>query len=101
MSVRELPRVEVMARVAKSDLALVDAATLLGLSYRQTKRVWRTYQRKGAAGLQHGSTGRRSNRAAPRAERRAPGLIRQKYGGDEMTRFGPTLASEHLGEEDA
>ena len=30
MSVRELQRVEVMARVAKGGLALVDAATLLG-----------------------------------------------------------------------
>jgi transposase len=101
MSVRELQRVEVMARVAQGDLALVDAATLLGLSYRQTKRVWRRYRRKGAGALQHGSTGRRSNRAAPRAvRRRALGLIRKKYGGDESTRFGPTLAAEHLAEED-
>ena len=33
MSVRELQRVEVMARMAKEDLRLLDAATLLGLSY--------------------------------------------------------------------
>ena len=101
MSVRELQRVEVMARLAKGDLALVDAATMLGLSYRQTKRVWRRYRRKGAAALQHGSTGQRSNRATPReVRRRTLALIRQKYGGDEMTRFGPTLAAEHLAEED-
>jgi transposase len=101
MSVRELQRVEVMARVAKGDLALVDAATVLGLSYRQTKRVWRAYRRKGATALQHGNTGRRSNRAAPRAvRRRVVALIRKKYGGDALTRFGPTLAAEHLAEED-
>jgi transposase len=101
MSVRELQRVEVMARVAKGDLALVDAATILRLSYRQTKRVWRRYRRTGAAGLQHRSTGSRSNRAAPRAvRRRALALIRKKYGGDATTRFGPTLAAEHLAEED-
>ena len=101
MSVRELQRVEVMARVAKEDLALVDAATLLGLSYRQTKRVWRAYRRKGAAALQHGSAGRRSNRATPPAlRRRIVGLIRKKYSGDTATRFGPTLAAEHLAEED-
>lgn len=102
MSVRELQRVEVMARVAKGDLAIVDAAAILGLSYRQTKRVWRTYRRKGAAGLQHGSADRRSNRAiAPTLRRRALALVRKKYGGDETTRFGPTLAAEHLAEEDA
>jgi transposase len=102
MSVRELRRVEVMARVAKGDLAIVDAATILGLSYRQTKRVWRRYRRKGATGLQHRSAGRRSNRAiAPVIRRRALALIRKKYGGDETTRFGPTLAAEHLAEEDA
>jgi hypothetical protein len=39
MSVRELQRVGVMARVSKGDLGLVDAAALLGLSYRQTKRA--------------------------------------------------------------
>ena len=102
MSVRELQRVEVMARVAKGDLAIVDAATLLGLSYRQTKRVWRRYRRQGATGLQHRSAGRGSNRAiAPVIRRRALALIRKKYGGDEATRFGPTLAAEHLAEEDA
>jgi transposase len=102
MSVRELQRVEVMARVAKGDLAIVDAAAILGLSYRQAKRVWRKYRGKGAAGLQHGSAGRRSNRAiAPVLRRRALALIRKKYGGTEATRFGPTLAAEHLAEEDA
>jgi transposase len=101
MSVRELQRVEVMARVAKGDLAIVDAATILGLSYRQTKRVWRRYRRQGATGLQHRSAGRRSNRAsAPGIRRRALTLIRQKYGGNEATRFGPTLAAEHLAAED-
>jgi transposase len=101
MSVRELQRVEVMARVAKGGLALVDAATLLGLSYRQTKRIWRAYDRAGAAALQHQSTGRPSNRAVPRGvRRRALALIRKKYGGDITTRFGPTLAAEHLAEED-
>jgi transposase len=101
MSVRELQRVEVMARVAKGDLGLVDAATMLGLSYRQTKRVWRRYRCKGAKSLQHRGTGKRSNRAAAGAlRRRVLALIRQKYSGDVATRFGPTLAAEHLAEDD-
>jgi len=101
MSVRELQRVEVMARVSQGDLAVVDAAVLLGLSYRQTKRIWRAYRRKGARALQHQSAGRPSNRATPRAvRRRALALIGKKYGGDATSRFGPTLAAEHLAEED-
>ena len=39
MSRRELRRVEVMARVASNELKLVDAEKLLGLSYRQVKRL--------------------------------------------------------------
>jgi hypothetical protein len=47
MSRRELERVEVMGRVGSGDLGLQDAATMLGLSYRQTKRVWRRYRERG------------------------------------------------------
>ena len=39
MSRCELERVEVMGRVGSGDLLLQDAAAMLGLSYRQTKRV--------------------------------------------------------------
>jgi hypothetical protein len=63
MSRRELGRVEVMARVRSKQLRVVDAAVLLRLSYRQTKRLWKRYGEEGAAGLKHGSAGRRSNRA--------------------------------------
>ena len=41
MSSRELERVEVMGRVGSGDLKLSDAAVMLWLSYRQTKRLWR------------------------------------------------------------
>ena len=41
MSKRELRRVGVLARVASEELKLVDAATILSLSYRQVKRIWR------------------------------------------------------------
>ena len=45
MSSRELNRVEVMGRVRSGELRLNDAAVLLELSYRQTKRLWRRYRR--------------------------------------------------------
>jgi len=101
MSRRELERVEVMGRVKNGDLQLRDAAAMLGLSYRQTKRVWRRYREGGAEALKHGNAGRESNRGKPRQMReRVLRLIRKKYSGAEGERFGPTLAAEHLAEED-
>ena len=73
MSARELSRVEVLGRVKAGQLSLVSAATILDVSYRQVKR---RYRRDGAKGLRHASSG-------PVA-----------------TRFGPTLAAEHLAAED-
>jgi len=101
MSRRELERVEVMGRVAKEELKLMDAASMLQLSYRQVKRLWRRYRKKGSQGLQHGNVGRVSNRSKPaKFRRRVLSLIQQKYSGSEEERFGPTLAAEHLAEED-
>jgi hypothetical protein len=101
MSSRELNRVEVMGRVGSGDLKLKDAAVMLELSYRQTKRLWRRYRQVGSKGLKHGNAGRTSNRSKPlKLRRRVLNLIRKKYSGSEEERFGPTLASEHLAEED-
>jgi transposase len=101
MSRRELERVEVMSRVAQGDLGLQHAAEMLGLSYRQTKRVWRRYRECGGESLKHGNAGRESNRGKPRKlRRRVLSLIQRKYSGSEGERFGPTLAAEHLAEED-
>ena len=101
MSSRELERVEVMGRVAQRDLKLRDAAAVLGLSYRQAKRLWRRYREAGAEGLKHGNAGRESNRGpAKKVRRRVLHLIQKKYSGAEGKRFGPTLAAEHLAEED-
>src|ERR1700680_981381 len=101
MSTKELKRAGVLARVAAKGLTLRSAATLLAVSYRQAKRLYRRYRKKGAAGLRHGSAGRASNRAtAARVRKRALALVRKKYGGGIDERFGPTLAAEHLASED-
>jgi transposase len=74
---------------------------MLDLSYRQVKRVWRRYREAGGEGLKHGNAGRPSNRSKPAGfRRRVLSLIRQKYSGSAQERFGPTLAAEHLAEED-
>lgn len=101
MSVRELNRVEVLGRVKAGSLALVAAATLLGVSYRQAKRLWQRFKRGGARALRHRQVGRASNRGtSAKTRRRVLALIREKYSGDRATRFGPTLVAEHLASED-
>jgi len=101
MSERELQRAAILSRVAKAGWSLVEAAERMGVSYRQGKRLWKRYRRRGARGLVHGNAGRASNRAKPkRLRRRVLDLVRSKYGGEVGERFGPTLAAEHLAEED-
>lgn len=101
MSRKECIRGAVLARVAAGTMTLADAVPLLGVSYRQAKRLWRRYRGDGSAGLVHGNVGRRSNRALDAATRAAVvGLIRAHYGGTSAKgpgqRFGPTLVAEHL-----
>src|SRR6266478_3080482 len=84
MSCKELRRAGVMERVKSGELKLVNAAVMMGLSYRQTKRLAKRYREVGAKRLKHASAGRESNRRKPR----------------EGERFGPTLAAEHLASDD-
>jgi len=101
MSQEELRRVEVLARVCGGQLRVIDASRLLGVSYRQAKRLWKRYREEGPAGLKHRSAGRRSNRGyGLEFRRRVLRLVREKYGGAVGERFGPTLAAEHLASED-
>jgi len=87
--------------VKSKDLRVVDGAVLMRLSYRQTKRLWKRYREAGAAGLKHGSAGRRSHRAYPeKFRRRVLERVREKYGGPVGERLGPTLAAEHLASDD-
>ncbi|MEJ7761052.1 MAG: ISNCY family transposase, partial [Gemmatimonadaceae bacterium] len=101
MSGRELERGSVLERVQLGSIDLGAAASLLGLSYRQTRRVNARYKAHGGAGLVHRGAGRPSNRSHPSAEREmVMSLIRKHYGGKKERgpheRFGPTLVAEHL-----
>src|SRR5436189_4595230 len=95
MSEREVKRAGVMRRLESETLKLVEAAEVLGLSYRQTKRIYGRYCKNGSKGLVHGNTGKRSNQAKPaKFRRRVLALVKKHYGGEAGERFGPTLASE-------
>src|SRR5260370_28782867 len=101
MSTRDLRRGKGLGGVKSKTLRLTDAAKILELRYRTTKRLWKRYRGEGAKGLQHRSAGRGSNRAKPEEFRRKVlQLIGKKYSGTEQERFGPTLAAEHLADED-
>jgi len=96
MSVKERRRLEVRSRVKGGDFSLAKGAELLGISYRQMKRVWARYESAGDAGLVHRLRGRASNRLIqPLRKEQALELYRAKYGG-----YGPTLAAECLARDD-
>lgn len=96
MSTNDSMRIEVMARVAAGMLSLKQAAQLLGLSYRHAKRLSQRYQRGGSAGLAHGHTGHRSNRAKPDEVRElALAFVRERG----VDTFGPALAASELASE--
>jgi hypothetical protein len=62
LSDRELVRVEAFGRVGSGSLTLRRACELVGLSYRQGKRLWCRYRSLGTARLQYGLCRRGSNR---------------------------------------
>ena len=101
MSDREFTRAAVLRRVVAGEMTMLDATPLLGVSYRQAKRLLRRFRAQGRKGLVHRSTGRCSNRATPAAYREGiVDVIRTQYGGPAARgpgqRFGPTLVAEHL-----
>jgi hypothetical protein len=51
MSGNERERMKIMAGVAEEEVTLIAASGLMGVTYRQGKRIWRRYQDEGDAGL--------------------------------------------------
>ncbi len=104
MSEREAERASLLARVVAKRLTLGEAAELMGLCYRQARRLGARYRAGGARALVHRAVGRRSNRGHPAGLRaRILELVRTEYSGPAVPgpgqRFGPTLLSEHLASE--
>src|SRR5579871_1454757 len=95
MSAKERRRVGIMAEIKAKELTRGEAAAVLGLSYRQTKRVWRRYRAEGDAGLVHRLRGQAGQRRKS-AQLRAKILARYE---ERYPDFGPTLAAEYLAKE--
>ena len=96
MSRKERERMTVMVGVTQEELTLEQAAALMGVGYRQGKRIWKRYQADGDAGLVHRLRGKPSARRKP-PELRALALAR--YAEERYADFGPTLMAEHLAKE--
>src|SRR5260370_37546328 len=94
MSSKEMRRAGVLARVKSGELKLVNAAVMMGVSYRQSKRMAKRYREEGAKGLKHGSAGREANRRKPKKFReRVLRLGGKKDAGEHGEGIGPTLAA--------
>jgi len=93
MSRKERNRITIMAGVKAKELSQVQAAELMGLGYRQAKRVWRRYQDQGDAGLVHrlrGKPGLRCRPAVLKVE------VLKLCAEARYEDFGPTLLAEEL-----
>jgi transposase len=104
MSAREAERGAMLARVVAGSMRLRESAEVMGLSYRQAKRLLARYRAGGAVALRHRSVGRPSNRGHPASLRaRVLELAGTEYSGPARPgpgqRFGPTLLAEHLAAE--
>ncbi len=96
MSLRDLRRLKVVHKALDRQITQKLAASMLGLSERQLRRVVRSVREFGDGGIIHRGRGRPSNRRLPeRFKARVLKLCRKNY-----RDFGPTLASEKLFELD-
>jgi transposase len=96
MNRKERNRITIMAGVKAKELSQVQAAELLGLCYRQVKRVWRRYQDEGDAGLVHRLRGKPGLRRKPL---RLRAQVLARCAEERYADFGPTLLAEELEKE--
>src|SRR5271169_238388 len=96
LSQRERDRLKVLHEVQQKHLTQVAAAQRLKVSDRQVRRMLLRLRERGDSSLVHGLRGRPSNRKlAVRLEQKILARLRQRYAD-----FGPTLAAEHMAQED-
>ena len=67
MKQREQARIQVLNTVLEHHLPIAQAAEIMGISERHTKRLLAAYRKDGPAALAHGNRGRRPHNAVPEA----------------------------------
>jgi transposase len=66
MSQKEMKRLHVVHKVREGFLTQKDAAEIIALSERQTRRIVKRIREEGDKGIQHRLRGKESNRKLPR-----------------------------------
>ena len=93
MTAREQTRLQVLNSLLAEHMTLDQAATLMGVSPRHTRRILADYRENGAASLAHGHRGRRPANAIPEATRsRVVHLARTVYEGANHTHLSELLS---------
>ena len=67
LSQQEQARIQFLNSVLEYQLSIAQAAEIMGVSERHTKRLLTAYRKDGAAALAHGNRGRRPHNAVPEA----------------------------------
>ena len=94
MTAKEQTRIQVLNSLLAEHMTLDQAATLMGVSSRHTRRILAAYRDKGAAAVAHGHRSRKAPNTTPEAVvADVVRLARTKYAGTSHTHL-----SELLGE---
>ena len=94
MTLKEIDRLDIMRRCERKEISLFRASEELSLSYRQTRRLWKRYEKEGVEGLLSKKRGKASNNQLPqKLKDKAMSTIKEKY-----FDYGPTLIKEKLEE---
>jgi len=92
MTVMEADKYALMKQIESKKTTITEASRIMGVSYRQARRIWYRYQREGPKGLISKRKGKPSNnRIFVDVREKAIALINEKYAD-----YGPTLTAEKL-----
>ena len=93
MTPKEQTRLQVLNSLLAEHMTLEQAATLIGVSERHTRRILAAYREEGAVALAHGHRGRRAPNATPGSiAADAVHLARTKYQGANHTHLSELLS---------
>ena len=92
MAQKEQARLQVFSSLMADHMTIEQAATLMGVSARHTRRILAAYEQRGAAALAHGNRGRRPANATPDSLANDVVLLaRTRYAGVNHTHLGELL----------
>lgn len=94
LTAEQRDRLKMLHEVRQRHITQAQASGQLKLSTHQVRRLLRRLRKKGDGGVVQALRGKAS-KIGENIERRAMALVRRKYHD-----FGPTLASEHLAQDD-